>query len=60
MVNLALGTPKLKIMDDASDALAIAIFAAGALRVDAWPFAHKRKSMDIRRTSAGSHGNISA
>ena len=34
MVNLALGTPKLKIIDDASDALAIAIFAAGALRVN--------------------------
>lgn len=34
MVNLALGTPKLKIIDDASDALAIAIFAAGALRIE--------------------------
>lgn len=33
MVNLALGTPKLKVMDDASDALAIAIFAAGAQRL---------------------------
>jgi crossover junction endodeoxyribonuclease RuvC len=32
MVNLALGTPKLKIIDDASDALAIAIFSAGAFR----------------------------
>ncbi|HUX35655.1 MAG TPA: crossover junction endodeoxyribonuclease RuvC [Candidatus Paceibacterota bacterium] len=32
MVNLALGTPSLKIIDDASDALAIAIFAAGTLR----------------------------
>jgi len=32
MVNLALGTPNLKIIDDASDALAIAIFAAGTLR----------------------------
>ena len=60
MVNLALGTPKLKVMDDASDALAIAIFAAGALRVDAWPFAHKSKNMDIRRTSVESRGNISA
>lgn len=29
MVNLALGTPNLKIIDDASDALAIAIYAAG-------------------------------
>ncbi len=35
MVNLALGTPKLKIIDDASDALAIAIFAAGAIRIEA-------------------------
>lgn len=34
MVNLALGTPNLKIIDDASDALAIAIFAAGALRIE--------------------------
>ncbi|MDO8664683.1 MAG: crossover junction endodeoxyribonuclease RuvC [Candidatus Liptonbacteria bacterium] len=34
MVNLALGTPKLKIIDDASDALAIAIFAADALRIE--------------------------
>ncbi len=34
MVNLALGTPKLKIIDDASDALAIAIFAAGVLRLE--------------------------
>ena len=34
MVNLALGTPKLKVIDDASDALAIAIFAAGALRIE--------------------------
>lgn len=32
MVNLALGTPGLKIIDDASDALAIAIFAAQDLR----------------------------
>ena len=32
MVNLALGTPNLKIIDDASDALAIAIFAAGSLK----------------------------
>ena len=32
MVNLALGTPDLKIIDDASDALAIAIFAAGTPR----------------------------
>ena len=34
MVNLALGTPNLKIIDDASDALAIAIFAAGAMRME--------------------------
>lgn len=33
MVNLALGTPRLKVIDDASDALAIAIFAAGAARI---------------------------
>ena len=32
MVNLALGTPNLKIIDDASDALAIAIFASGSLK----------------------------
>lgn len=32
MVNLALGTPNLKIIDDASDALAIAIFSSGTLR----------------------------
>ena len=34
MVNLALGTPHLKIIDDASDALAIAIFAAGAMKIE--------------------------
>ncbi len=32
MVNLALGTPHLKIIDDASDALAIAIYASGMTR----------------------------
>lgn len=32
MVNLILGTPNLKIIDDASDALAIAIFASGMPR----------------------------
>lgn len=34
MVNLTLGTPHMKIIDDASDALAIAIFAAGALKIE--------------------------
>jgi len=34
MVNLALETPRLKVIDDASDALAIAIFAAGAMKLE--------------------------
>ncbi|MEK7546952.1 MAG: crossover junction endodeoxyribonuclease RuvC [Patescibacteria group bacterium] len=33
MVNLALDEPRLKVIDDASDALAIAIFAAGSMRI---------------------------
>lgn len=35
MVNLALSTPNLKIIDDASDALAIAIFASDAMKIAA-------------------------